>query len=176
MSGLDPTEVKWSKAGLIVAALLGAYLTYYLATHHSRSAKVHGHTVQVPISESYLLLGAVVLICCAAGLLGVYRRRRTLVAFAFFITGFAFTLVFAPLGLVLIFGGGWLMLRAYRIQKYGTASAKGVAREAAARPPRRERKATAARPTKPTGHKAPSANKRYTPKAPPRKKVAKPTE
>jgi hypothetical protein len=50
-----------------------------------------------------------------------------------------------------------------------------VAREAAKRPPRRERKLAASAPPKPSGNKAPTANKRYTPKAAPRKKVAKPT-
>jgi hypothetical protein len=68
------------------------------------------------------------------------------------------------------------LLRAYRIQKYGTAHAKTAAREAAARPPRRERKQTAKAPTKPAAYKPPTANKRYTPKAPVRKRVAKPTE
>jgi hypothetical protein len=96
--------------------------------------------------------------------------------FALFIDGFAFTLIEPPLGLVLILLGGWLMLRAYRIQKYGTPNAKLAAREAAARPPRRERKQAARAPVKPTGHKPPTANKRYTPKAAPRKKLAKPTE
>jgi hypothetical protein len=98
------------------------------------------------------------------------------VAFTFFILGFSFTLIFAPLGFALILLGGWLLLRAYRIQKFGTANAKMAAREAATRPPRRERKQAARTPVKPTGHKPPTASKRYTPKAAPRKKVAKPTE
>ncbi len=42
--------------------------------------------------------------------------------------------------------------------------------------PRRERKEAARAPVTPTGHKPPTANKRYTPKAAPRKKVAKPTD
>jgi len=176
MSGLNEVEVKWSKGGLILAAVLGAYLTYYLASHHTRQAKVHGHLVQVPISSSFLLLGGIVLAFCAIGFFGLYRRKRTLVAFAFFITGFSFTLIFAPLGFALVFLGGWLMLRAWRIQKYGTPSAKAAAGQAATRRPRREGKAAAGAPPKPSGHKAPTANKRYTPKAPPRKRVAKPTD
>jgi hypothetical protein len=128
------------------------------------------------VSGTYLLLGAIVLGFCLLGYEGLRRRRRTLVVFALFVDGFAFTLIFAPLGFALILLGGWLMLRAYRIQKFGTPNAKTAARQAAARPPRRQRKQAASSPAKPSGYKPPSANKRYTPKAVPRKKVAKPTE
>jgi hypothetical protein len=181
MTSLDATEKKWSKAGLAVAAVIGAIVVVYLAADHPTkkvTEKVHGvtHTHLVPLSDTYLLVGAIVVAFCLLGFEGIRRKRRTLVVFAFFIDGFAFTLVFAPLGLALIFLGGWLMLRAYRIQKFGTANAKLAAREAATRPPRRERKQAARTPVKPTGHKPPTANKRYTPKAPPRKKVVKPTE
>ena len=181
MTKLDATETKWSKAGLAIAAFIGAIIVVYLAADHPTkkvTEKVHGvtHTHLVPLSGTYLLVGAIVVGFALLGFEGIRRKRRTLVVFALFIDGFAFTLVFAPLGLALIFLGGWLMLRAYRIQKFGTANAKLAAREAAARPPRRERKQAAREPVKPTGHKPPTANKRYTPKAPPRKKVAKPTE
>ena len=181
MTSLDATETKWSKAGLAIAAFIGAIIVVYLAADHPTKKvtdKVHGvsHTHLVPLSDSYYLVGAIVLAFCVLGYVGLRRQRRTLVVFALFICGFAFTLVFAPLGLALIFLGGWLMLRAYRIQKFGTANAKLAAREAAARKPRRERKEAARAPVTPTGHKPPTANKRYTPKAAPRKKVAKPTE
>ncbi|HEY1829975.1 MAG TPA: hypothetical protein VGG38_07015 [Acidimicrobiales bacterium] len=181
MSGLNAVEMKWSKAGLVLATLLGGFLTLYLATSHPTrtvTTTVHGvkHKEILPISDSWLLIGGIVLLFCALGFIALRQRKRTLVAFSFFVTGFSFTLIFAPLGFALILLGGWLMLRAYRIQKYGTANAKMVAREAASRPPRRERKAVASAPPKPTGYKAPKPNKRYTPKAPTRKKIAKPTE
>jgi hypothetical protein len=181
MSSLDATETKWAKAGLAIAGVIGVVIVVYLAAFHPTkkvTEKVHGvtHTHLVPLSGTYLLVGAIVVGFCLLGFEGIRRKRRTLVVFAFFIDGFAFTLVFAPLGLALIFLGGWLMLRAYRIQKFGTANAKQAARQAAARPPRRERKQAERTPPTPTGHKPPTANKRYTPKAPPRKKVAKPTE
>jgi hypothetical protein len=182
MTKLDATETKWSKAALAIAAIIGAVIVVYLAADHPTkkvTQKVHGvtHTHIVPLSDSYLLVGAIVVAFALLGFEGIRRKRRTLVVFALFIDGFAFTAVgAAPLGLALIVLGGWLMLRAHRIQKYGTANAKLAAREAAARPPRRERKQAAREPVKPTGHKPPTANKRYTPKAPPRKKVAKPTE
>jgi hypothetical protein len=181
MSGLNAVEVKWSKAGLILAAGLGGILTIYLSSANpTRKETVTHHgkkfTEIVPISATWLLLGAIVLAFCLLGFYALRKRRRSLVAFTFFVCGFSFTLIFAPLGFALIALGGWLMLRAYRIQKFGSANAKIAAREAAARPPRRERKAAAGAPPKPSGYKAPTSNKRYTPKAPTRKKVAKPAE
>jgi hypothetical protein len=181
MSGLDATETKWSRAGIAVAGLIGAIIVVYLAADHPTrkvTQKIHGvsHVRLVPVSDTYLLIGAVVVAFCLLGYEGLRRRKRTLVVFALFVDGFAFTLIFAPLGFALIVLGGWLMLRAYRIQKFGTANAKQAAREAAARPPRRERKKVAAAPPKPTGYSPPKANKRYTPKAPARKKIAKPVE
>jgi hypothetical protein len=165
MTGLDAMELKWSKSGLTIAAVLGVALSLYLATHRHRTVKVHGHLTQVPISGTYLLLGGIVLAFCVVGYIGLRRRKRTLLVFSFFITGFAFTVM-----------GGWLMLRAYRIQKFGTPNAKQAARQAAVLPPRRERKAAAVAASKPKVQAAPKANKRYTPKAPPRKRVPKPTE
>jgi hypothetical protein len=181
MNGLDPTELKWSRAGIALAALIGLILVVYLAVDHPTrkvTQKIHGvsHVRLVPVSDTYLLIGAIVLGFCLLGYEGLRRRKRTLVAFALFVDGFAFTLVFAPLGFALIVLGGWLMLRAYRIQKFGSANAKMAARQAAARPPRRQRKQAAGTPAKPSGYKPPTANKRYTPKAAPRKKVAKPVE
>jgi len=181
MTSLNAVEVKWSKAGLSLAALLGVILSLYLRTAHSDKTETvirNGKKVKeaVPLSTSWLLLGIVVLVFCAFGAVALMRRKRTLLVFCFFVIGFAFTLIFAPVGLAVIFLGGWLMLRAYRIQKFGTPNAKVAARQAAARPPRRERKQVARTPPKPTGHKPPTASKRYTPKAPPRKRVAKPTE
>lgn len=181
MSSLDTVELKWSKGGMTLAAILGVFLTYYLASaHRTHNVTVTEHgkkvTRSVLISGEWLLLGVIILVFCGLGFLAIQRRKRTLVAFSFFVTGFSFTLIFAPIGFALIIAGGWLMLRAYRIQRFGTANAKMAAREAAARPPRRERKKTAAAPVKPTGHTPAKANKRYTPKAPARKKIAKPTE
>jgi hypothetical protein len=181
MSGLNAVEAKWAKAGMILATIMGIVLTLYLsAAHPTRTETIveHGKKIKgtVPISGTWLLLGAVVLVFCGLGFIALRRRKRTLVVFSFFVTGFAFTLIFAPLGFALILLGAWLLLRAYRIQKFGTANAKMAAKEASARPPRRERKKAASTASTPAAYKPPTANKRYTPKAPPRKKVAKPVE
>jgi hypothetical protein len=176
MSGLDANELKWSKAGLVLATVIGGFLTYYLAAKHpTRAVKVHGHTTQVPISESWILVYGAVLLFCAIGFIGVWKRKRTLVIFSIMISGFAITEFSAPIGFAFIVLGGWLLLRAYRLQRYGTANARGVARVAATRPPKQNRKAAAAA-AKSTTPKPPSANKRYTPKAAPRRKVTKPSE
>jgi hypothetical protein len=73
------------------------------------------------------------------------------------------------------------MLRAWRLNKYGTTNSKLIAREAAARPRGRQRKETARTTSKagsstPAVRKPPTASKRYTPKAPTRKKIPKATE
>jgi hypothetical protein len=175
MSGLDANEVKWSKAGLVLATVIGGFLTYYLATKHpTRTVKLHGHNTQVPISQSFLLIYGAVLLFCAVGFYGLWKRKRTLVVFSILISGFAITEFSAPVGFAFIVLAGWLLLRAYRLQRYGTANARGVAKVAATRPPRQKRKA--APTSKPGAPKPPTASKRYTPKAAPRRKVAKPTE
>jgi hypothetical protein len=181
MSGLSAVELKWAKGGLILATLLGVGLPLYLSSSHPTRTETivsHGkkHTVLVSISGTWLIVGAIVLVFCGLGFLALRRRKRTLVVFSFFVIGFSFVLIFPPLGFALILFGGWLLLRAYRIQKFGTPNAKMAAVEARARPPRRERKRTGATTATTKAYKPPTANKRYTPKAAPRKKVAKPVE
>ena len=113
--------------------------------------------------------------------MALWKRKRTLVAFALFLVGFAFTLFIGLVGFAFILLGGWLMLRAWRISKYGTTNSKTIAREAAARPRGRDRKqaTTSSGTTSSSGateRKPPTASKRYTPKAPARKKIPKATE
>jgi len=80
-------------------------------------------------------------------------------------------------GLVFFFLGAWLIVRAYRLQKYGDASFFGsnrVAKETgqakrADRVSRSTAKTEAARAT-PKPAAPPAASKRYTPKKPPRRR------
>ena len=110
----------------------------------------------------------------------LWKRKRTLVAFSLFLLGFAFTVFIGLAGFIFILLGGWLMLRAWRINKYGTTNSKVIASEAATRPRGRQRKETARSTSKaastPGARKPPTASKRYTPKAPTRKKIPKETD
>ena len=177
MSSLDPMEAKWTLGALILATVAGiAIPAYFIAVN--KVTKQGKNTIAVAPDAKWL--GALILVLCVVGFLALWKRKRTFVAFDLFLVGFAFTLFIGLIGFVFILLGGWLMLRAWRINKYGTTNAKVIAKESAARPRGRERKeATKASGRSPatTGERRPpSANKRYTPKAPPRKKIPKPTE
>jgi LPXTG-motif cell wall-anchored protein len=177
MDGLDPVELKWSRGGLVLTTVVVPLFALYKAANFgTRITTVNGHKVGVPVQASWLTLGGILLLFCILGFVALRRRKRTLVAFTCFILGLGMIPLITPLGFALIILGGWLMMRAYRMNKYGTSNAKLVAKQAASRPPRRERRAAASAPAKPDGYKAPTRNARYTPPAPKRKKVPKPTE
>ena len=177
MSRLNPLEAKLSLAGLVVATVAGiAIPAYFIADN--KVTKAGKNTIAV--APDAKLLGGLILVLCAVGFVSLWKGKRTLVTFAFFLIGFAFTIFLGPIGFAFILLGGWLMLRAWRINKYGTTNTKAIAREAAARPRGRDRKDTARSTSKatssPGARKPPTASKRYTPKAPPRKKIPKATE
>jgi hypothetical protein len=177
MSTLDPTEAKWALWALLLATLTGiGFPAYYIAANPL--TKVDGKYVAV--SPDAALIGGVLLVLCVLGFLALWKRKRTLLAFDLFLIGFALTQFIQLFGFVYIFFGGFLMLRAWRLNKYGTTNSKLVAREAAARPRGRQRKEAARSTSKatagPPGRKPPTASKRYTPKAPPRKKIPKNAE
>jgi hypothetical protein len=177
MSALDPTEVKWSLGALLLATVAGIAIPAYIIADN-KVTKAGKDTIAV--APDALLLGGAIVLLCAIGFLALWKRKRTLVAFSLFLIGFGFTLFVGLTGFVFILLGGWLMLRAWRLNKYGTTNSKAIAREAAARPRGKDRKASASAarkvPTKAGVPKPPTANKRYTPKSPPRKKIPKPTE
>ncbi len=177
MSTLNQVEVKWTLGAFILATVAGiAIPAYFIAENKVTKAGKNS----IAVAPDAKLLGGVILILCAIGFAAVWKRKRTLVAFDLFLVGFAFTVFVGLIGFAFILLGGWLMLRAWRLNKYGTTNSKAIAREAAARPRGRERKEAARSTSKssssPAGRKPPTASKRYTPKAPPRKKIPKPTE
>ena len=200
---VDPTE---HRVG-IAAAVLGALLAVYFYVPDMVSKTVVPTTVKpkgtscgpvVGIADlhyvastkacdgiyptsHYVLPLVVSLVLAAAIYVTVRIRRRAPLAFTLVMTGLAFgsLLVLLPYGLA----GGWVMLRAWRTQKYGTPTAKSVMTGWVAPPPRGSMRR--AKTTPPRGRKSkdagtaatrkpPSANKRYTPKSPPKKKVAPP--
>jgi hypothetical protein len=174
MATIDDVERKWSMAGLVLSTIIAVVVLVIAVVEH-KTAKVGGHT-KAYVSPDAILLLAAILLFNALGTYGLVKRKRTLLAFVFFIVGLALTIVNPILGFALVGLGGWLMIRAYRLQKYGTANAKQVARAAATRPSRKQRQQAAAAPVKPTGHTPPKASKRYTPKAPSKKRITKPVD
>jgi hypothetical protein len=178
MSTLDDTERKWSLGALILATVAGiAIPAYILATN---KVTKHGKN-SIAVAPDAALLGGAILLFCLIGFLTLWKRKRTFLTFDLFLIGFGFTLFIGLVGFVFILLGGWLMLRAWRLNRYGTTNSKLMAREAAAQPRGRDRR-QAAKTTATRGkatatnadRKPPAASKRYTPKSPPRKKIPKP--
>ncbi len=103
----------------------------------------------------------------------IRRKRAGVACFTIFLgLGLGITT-----GLLFFLLGAWLIMRAYRLQKYGDASFFGsnrVAKEAGqARREQRRTKATTSSVTSettPRGATPPSASKRYTPKKPQRRR------
>jgi hypothetical protein len=177
MSTLNQVEAKWTLGAFVLATVGGiAIPAYFIAENKVTKAGKNS----IAVAPDAKLLGGVILILCAIAVAALWKRKRTLVAFDLFLVGFAFTVFVGLVGFAFILLGGWLMLRAWRLNKYGTTNSKTIAREAAARPRGRERKEAARSTSKssstPSARKPPTASKRYTPKAPPRKKIPKPTE
>ena len=201
ITGVDPTERKIGIAGSALAAVfaLVSYLPYMLSkkTATLTTVKPKGTTCS-PVAgvtnlhyvastktcngiypASHFVLPLVVVLVLAAAIYVTVRiRRRTALAFTLVMTGLAFGtfLYLVPYGVA----GGWIMMRAWRTQKRGSPAAKTVMTGWVPPPPRgttrRERTAPArARrgkaPATTTTRKPPSANKRYTPKSPPKKKA-----
>ena len=145
-----------------------------------RITKAGKHSIAV--APDAALLGGVILVLCILGFITLWKRKRTFVSFALFLIGFAFTLFIGLIGFVFILVGGWLMLRAWRINRYGTTDAKAIRQEVASKP--RGKAAVTAKTsakgtkasTQPGARKPPTASKRYTPKSPARKKIPKPSQ
>lgn len=183
MKGLDELEVKWSVLGFIVAVVMPIAVAIYVASQH-RTTKVD--KANVTVLPDALLFGGAVLVICIFGLVALRLRKRTMVAFALMLSGLGLANdLLLPVGLGLVVLGGWLMLRAFRINRYGTANSKAAARRAADRPRGRSASPSSSRTAgsaskssgkTSTAARAPTANKRYTPKSAPRKKIPKPTE
>jgi hypothetical protein len=202
--GVDPTERKIGIAASVLGVVLALYanLPYMVSkTSVLTTVKPKGKTCAPVVGikhlhyvastkscngiyppSHYVLPLVVSLVLASAIYVTVRIRRRAPLAFTMVMTGLAFgsLIVLVPYGVA----GGWIMLRAWRTQKYGAPTAKSVMTGWSAPPARgsaRRAKASAPRDRKGKGapssttRKAPTANKRYTPKAPPKKKVSPPT-
>ncbi len=130
----------------------------------------------------YLLQLGIFLIFAIAMLVATRINRRAPLAFTALLTGLALETIIGLLALPYIVAAGWLLVRAWRSQKYGSPTAKGPPRDQAtptrssgssSQPTRRSRKTVDAKSE--TARSKPDANKRYTPKAEQRKRVRPPT-
>ncbi len=202
--GVDPNERKLG----IAASLLGIGLALYANVPYMVSKIAVPTTVKpkdkvcadllkyvaktktcngVYPPSHYVLPLVVSLVLATAIYVTVRIRRRAPLAFTMVMTGLAFgsLIVLVPYGV----GGGWVMLRAWRTQKYGAPTARAPLTGWTAPPPRgsvRRAKSSAPRGSTARGKKGkgadsgtarkpPAANKRYTPKSPPKKKVSPPS-
>jgi hypothetical protein len=156
-------SVSTKPKGTICAGSLYDATTKACYTHHDRSF--------------WVWTMAVLLLFALALFLAVQLRRRSALGFAALMNGLAFETTTGSLilGLPFIVLGGWLLIRAWRVQQYGspTATKATAGGNVAPRPTRpvrqpRERK----KKTDPTanGRPRPEASKRYTPKTPRRKR------
>jgi len=174
MRSLDPQEVKWSVSALLLASLVGIGLPVYFLIEHTTTK--HAKNTSIAVGPDALLLGGLLVLLCIGGFVAVWHRKRTLVSFDLMLVGFGLTLPLTFLGFGYIVLGGWFMLRASRINRYGTTNTKLIRTQAAARPRGRDRKEATKAASQPGVRKPPAASKRYTPKSPPRKKIPKPAE
>jgi hypothetical protein len=177
MRTLDPVERKW---GFAVGAVPLVVALVNLAVHAKVSVLkplvlgrclAPGHLVGKSCTELVTQKASVPEVALLAFLgivimLSVWRSMRTLVAVATIFAGLASGL----LGIVSIFYGGWLLLRSWRLQRYGVKDGAGVRKVATERAAvKREAKKS---PLKldAAGTKPVTSSKRYTPKAKPRKR------
>ncbi|HVX20538.1 MAG TPA: hypothetical protein VHB02_04255 [Acidimicrobiales bacterium] len=155
---------------------------HYTYTTHGTGQAATCNTVYPP---SHYAFSMVVLLVFAAAIVVTIRiGRRAPLAFTIVLTGLALGSLLGNSIAVLPFivAGGWLLLRAWRSQKNGAPNAKtplpGYTPPARGPAPRnksgtttnasrRSRKGAPPSAT-PGGRPAPTANKRYTPKTPPK--------
>jgi hypothetical protein len=195
ISRLDPKEARIAWIGAAAAVLLDmAFVLPYLISkikvndptvkpsHGACPAKfTYAHSggkaiCEVVYPSSHYVLALVLPLVFAAAIVVTLRfRRRPPTAFALVMTGLALGQIYLLLPFAL--AGGWMLLRAYRVQKYGAPNAKTVRPGWTPPPPRQGRAAQsrgrrpssgAAGATKSATRKAPTANKRYTPRTPPK--------
>jgi hypothetical protein len=196
--GLDATERRVSFIGSFVAfALAGLFVPHLLkntyvtdtakpTTGHSCAAPYHWDAAKATCIHlrlthpSYWVPQfALILLVGVAIALSAWWKKRVGVAFSGFLIGLALGTV----GLPFLLLGGWLLVRALRLQRYGDPSFFGSSRRAreAADARRSARAAATGSPApaarsrrraapEPSARQVPTPSKRYTPKKPVRKR------
>ena len=197
--GIDSTERKISFIGGGLALVLAAIFVPHLL-HNTKvvdTAKLTsahrcptGYTLASDVCQrshlahpsAYVLQFLLIVVFGVAMVLFAHRSKRSGVAVCALFLGLAL----GTFGLPFLFLGGWLIIRALRLQKYGDPTFAGSNRRArekaqvrraeragGARSPTKSKTRASARgssrkaPPQPTG---PAPSKRYTPKQKPRKR------
>ncbi len=197
--GLDPLERKIGLLGAGLAALIAVTTTLPFVLNPKTAvnqslAPVKAHICsnkaftydkatnkcngKVVYSLAHWEFALVLLLLFALALFVTVRiGRRAPVGFTALMTGLAYETQVGVLGLPFIAAGGWLLIRAFRVQRYGSPTATKANPTGERRPPptRTERptrqKQKKKKGSAPTG---PAPNKRYTPKTPQRKRPVSP--
>lgn len=176
---LEPIERRWGTILAGVAALLSIYSLYEIIHNPAISEKItgangHSHTGLVHQRGTYELVLVIQLVLALGMYLGVRYRRRSMLAFCAVMTGLvASTVVTLFFGVPYLVFFGWLIVRAWRVQRYGSPSAKGAAAGAVAKREAKRSGTPAGAPARPgspaakkaTPAKASDPSKRYTPKS-----------
>lgn len=185
--GMDQVERKVSFVGGGIAIVLALIIplgigkkvtvtakpsaTNSCATGYHLVSKLCEHVRSVQLSD-WLPQFLICLVVGACLIFFTWRRKRAGVAFSSFLLGLAI----GTAGMAFLFLGGWLLIRALRLQKYGDATFSGSSRQAREMSQARRQGRTAnpsktksARGAKGTSTpsttpKAPQPSKRYTPK------------
>ncbi len=142
----------------------------------------------VVYSRGHWVLELVIVLFFAVALAVATRiGRRSAVAFAALFAGLAIEATTGSIiGILFVFGGGWLLMRAWRVQRYGSPDARAARAAAAERSGGRGARGTSGDGSARRGglfgrrstqqevaaaaRKPPAANKRYTPRAKPKGK------
>ncbi len=158
VDGLSKQEMTFALA----ATILELALTI-IGWHIDQTSK---QEIYRRVAESLLIAGLV-----ATGILGLgaFFKRRALLGFGAFLTGMELISFGNIIGIVYLFFGGWLIVRAMKKQRLDRALGKpdtpidqGFSRRSSKRAD-----------TQDLGYQTPSPSKRYTP---PRRKVKKPVK
>ena len=142
MRTMNPQEIKLAFGGFLLATIAAIAIPVYIIASN-KVTKAGKNTISV--APDAKLLGGLILLFCVAGFFVLWKRWRTPVVVGLFFIGFAFTLFIGLIGFVFILLGGWLMLRAWRINKYGTTDTKLIRQEVSNRPRGKDARAAAPR-------------------------------
>jgi hypothetical protein len=183
MRSLDVTERKWGFA-VAVIPILSALISQYVPDRQNELVKlVHGHCLapahivdkscvalmrlapSVPLDATRAILGVIIVVV-------VWQSLRSLVIVATILAGLASGL----LGILAVGYGAWLMVRSWRLQRYGVTDAASarklsIERSKERRETKKVTKENRGATTTSSGPRPVEASKRYTsPKAKPKKR------